>query len=396
MLTNRSVAVVQKQSLILGIIALVVALSLVAPVWAVVPSDSLMPLSTRGFLSVGDISTLSESWQHTQLGQLVQDESMKPFVQDLKRQIESKITSVRDKLGLELADLKNVAGGEIGLGLVERTNDRAVLLLTVDVTGRMEQTKGLLRQVDRELKKRGAAQSQDVFSDTTFVTYEIPPQRKGGLKQSAIFFVKDNMLCASDNRLELEGVCRRLNSVPSSCLSDEKPYRETMRRCAREAEQLQPELRWFVNPFGYARACRSLRPLGENRYGKDYLQILTSQGFDAIQGLGGFVNVSPTGAYELLHRTAVYAPSEMIAQQLDDGGTDRIDGTERADSTERAQDKYRLAMRMLEFPNGSNLIPQTWLPRKLATYRTFNLNLAGAFSCFGTLFDAIAGFEDSV
>jgi hypothetical protein len=394
MLTNRTVAVAHKQSLILGI-ALVVALSYVVPAWAVVPSDSLMPLSTRGYLSVGDINTLSEGWQHTQLGQLVQDESMKPFVQDLKRQIQSKITSVREKLGLELADLKNVAGGEIGLGLVERTDDRAALLLTVDVTGHMEQTNGLLQQVDRVLKKRGATKSQDVFSDTTFVTYEIPPQRKGSIKQNAIFFVKDNMLCAGDNRLELEGVCRRLNSIPSSCLSDVKPYRETMRRCDREAEQLQPELRWFVNPFGYARACRSLRPLGEKRYGKDYLQILTSQGFDAIQGLGGFVNVSSTGAYELLHRTAVYAPSEMVAPQVDDGSTDRADRADRADSTDRAQDKYRLAMRMLDFPNGSNLTPQSWLPRKLATYRTFNLNLAGAFKSFGTLFDAIAGYEDS-
>ncbi|MEO2045030.1 MAG: hypothetical protein ABGX16_00470 [Pirellulales bacterium] len=388
MLTIRTVAVVHRQSLILGI-SLVVALSLVMPAWAVVPSESLMPMSTRGYLSVGDISTLGESWQHTQLGQLVQDESMKPFVQDLKSQIQRKITSVREKLGLELADLKNVAGGEIGLGLVERTNDRAALLLTVDVTGRMEQTKELLRQVDRELKKRGATQSQDVFSDTTFVTYEIPPQRKSGIKQDAIFFVKDDMLCASDNRLELEGVCRRLNDIPSSCLGDEKPYREAMRRCAREAEQLQPELRWFVNPFGYARACRSLRPLGENRYGKDYLKILTSQGFDAIQGLGGFVNVSPTGAYELLHRTAVYAPSEKVEQQVDDGSNDS------PDKVDRAQDKYRLAMRMLDFPNGSNLIPQTWLPRKLATYRTFNLNLAGAFNSFGSLFDAIAGYEDS-
>ncbi len=60
MLTNRTVAFVHRQSLILGI-SLVVVLSLVVPAWAVVPSESLMPLSTRGYLSVGDISTLSES-----------------------------------------------------------------------------------------------------------------------------------------------------------------------------------------------------------------------------------------------------------------------------------------------------------------------------------------------
>jgi len=376
-LTNRIIAAGPFQSLVLGTV-LFVSLPLGLSAWAVVPSESLLPLTTRGYLSIDDIDTLSLNWQQTQLGQLIQDESMRPFVQDMKRQLQSKMASVRDKLGLELGDLKGIASGEIGLGFVERKNDRAALILTVDITGRKSQTDALLRQVDHELKKRGGKKSQIDASGTTFVSYDLPPQREGGIRHEALFFIKDNMLCASDNRFELEEVSRRFGNQPGNCLYEAKPYQETMRRCAKEANQLKPEIRWFVNPFGYARACRSLRRSGPRRFGKDYLKILTNQGFDAIEGMGGYVNVSPSGNYELLHRTAVYAPSQVTKP-----GADSF------------QDKYRLAMRMLEFPNGKNLIPQDWLPRKLATYRTFNINLFGAFKSFGTLFDAIAGYEEA-
>ena len=148
-------------------------------------------------------------------------------------------------------------------------------LLTVDITGRKSQTDDLLRQIDRELKKRGAKQSQADSSGTTFVSYDLPPQRKGGIRHEALFFVKDHMLCASDNRFELEEVYRRLDGQPGNRLHEAKPYQETMRRCAEEASGLEPELRWFANPIGYARACRTLRRTDQNRYGKDYLKIFT-------------------------------------------------------------------------------------------------------------------------
>ena len=126
-MTNRTIATGPPQLLILGI-ALVISWSFVSPARAVMPSDSLMPLTTRGYLSIDDINTLSLNWQQTQLGQLIQDESMQPFVEDLKRQLQSKLASMHDKLGLEIEDLQDIASGEIGLGFVERENDRAALV----------------------------------------------------------------------------------------------------------------------------------------------------------------------------------------------------------------------------------------------------------------------------
>src|SRR5690606_1703071 len=119
-------------------------------------------------------------------------------------------------------------------------------------------------------------------------------------------------------------------------------YREIMARCCatQDGGHMQPQMRWFLEPFGYAEVLRAATQL-ERRKGADLLKVLRKQGFDAVQGVGGVVNFSE-GPYELTHRTMVYAPPKN-------------------NSTGQNVDKYMLAARMLRFPNSGNLTPQTWV-----------------------------------
>src|SRR4029078_8806326 len=53
----------------------------------------------------------------------------------------------------------------------------------------------------------------------------------------------------------------------------------------------------------------------------------------------------------------------------------------------------------LRFPNGGDLEPQAWVPRELATYISFNLEIRPAFEYSKTLVNAIAGeevFDDGI
>ena len=353
-----------------ALLTFLVALPTLAPATAAVPSDQLMSPNTRGYASIANISTLHEHWQQTQMGQLVQDEAMRPFIEDLKRQLQRKITGVRDKLGLELADLKGVAGGEIAMGLVEQEKGRAAISLIVDATGHRQQLDALLDKVDKELVKRGATKESVDAVGAEMAVYTVPVPKTGGTR-TAIYFVKDNLLCASDSRYEAQRILSRF-AGKSPGLSSVQSYQHTQARCRKESNGLEPEVRWYFDPFGYARAIRSLGDSKKKRVGKDYLAILNAQGFDAIQGMGGFVNLAVAGSYELLHRTAVYAPG--------------VPGE---------SEKYRQAMRIMKFPNGKSMSPPQWLPRKLASYRTFNFDIENAFNYFGSLFDAIAGYEDA-
>jgi hypothetical protein len=332
-----------------------------------------MSSATKGFLSITDFKTAEEHWNQTQFGQLCKDAAMKPFTEDVKKQIERKMSGTRQKLGLTIEDLRDVAAGEIGIGLVEQPKARAAVAVTVDVTAKAEAVKALLAKIDYEMTKRKATRSTANSGGATLTIYNIPPQTNEDIARNAIFFVHQDLLCASDSRAEAEEMLRRIGGQGGQRLADVKPYQVTMQRCAAEAKDLPPEARWFVDPFGYAKATRSLLS-GEAlaKRGKDYVSILENQGFDAIQGMGGYLNLSVDGAYELLHRTSVYAPP--------------IPGE---------ANKYRLAMQMLKLPNVDNLQPEPWTPRKLATYRTFNCDLQNAFKHVGPLFDAIAGYENA-
>lgn len=338
---------------------------------AAVRSDQLMSPQSRGFISVPNIEGLVANWNETQIGQLVQDESMRPFIEDVRAQIERKISGVRDKLGISVEDLRYVAGGEIGLAMVEVDKGRAVVALTVDTTGRHRELESFLTKLDRELTKRGATKTADDHEGTTLTTYDIPPQKENGIVRQTVYFIKDNIFCASDSARETNEMLARFQDK-SAGLSEVVAYQQTLERCQKEAGELVPDLRWFADPFGYSRAIRSLEPADAKIAGKDYVNILQEQGFDAVQSLGGFVNLSVGSSFELLHRTAVYAPA--IAGE---------------------PDKYRLAMRMMKFPNQEELETHDWIPRKLASYRTFSMDLDNAFQFFGTLFDAIAGYEEA-
>jgi hypothetical protein len=252
-----------------------------------------MSSATRGYASVPDFETLREHWNQSQLGQLTHDEAMQPFVQDMRAQIERKLSSARQKLGLQADDLRSVAAGEIAFGLIERENDRAAMAVVVDVSGRAEQVKSLLAKIDADLSKRGAKRSAAKAGAVELTVYAIPPQGAKDIARQAVFFQHQDMLCASDNLQEAQEMVARFNGAPGSRLADVKPYQEIMKQVAAEAGDLKPEIRWFVNPFGYARASRSLLR-ADSVPRRRLRRNLPEPRLDAIQGIGGYVNSRST------------------------------------------------------------------------------------------------------
>ena len=61
-----------------------------APVLAGPPSDVILPRTTVGYISIAQPAEFEDRWNETQFGQLLDDELMQPFVQDLRKQIQDK------------------------------------------------------------------------------------------------------------------------------------------------------------------------------------------------------------------------------------------------------------------------------------------------------------------
>src|SRR4051794_28553306 len=299
------------------------------------------------------------------------DDVMKAFVDDFKKQLREDFGAIERKLGLTYDDLKGVTAGEMSLSLIERKGKEASLAVTIDVTADPKQADALLASIEKRFAARRGTRSTSKAGDTTLEVFRIPAQGDGQPQQT-VYFIKDNLLIGIDDRAEAEAIIKRFAGNATDNLKSLAAYQATMMKCQREAGKLEPEARWFVDPFGFIFADRTLHEQSSKRE-QDMAKILYDNGFDAIKGAGGYLNQLVDGHIELLARSAVFAPPVKENDPL----------------------RWTSSMRIMQLPNGPAVEPQSWAPRELASYVTLNLKLTDAFDNVGPLVDAIQDHEDA-
>ncbi len=335
-------------------------------------SDTLLPRATKGYVSVAHPKEFNDRWNKTQLGQMFNDEVMKAFVDDFHKQIRDDFGSIEKRLGFVYDDLKGVTGGEMSFAIIERKGRDAALAVTMDVTGHEKQADGFLAAVEKRFAARNGRKTTASVDGTTLQIFTVPTQAL--IPQQTVYFIKDNVLCGVDDRAEAEAMLKRFGGNVNDNLKSVKAYQATMERCRRDAGKLEPEVRWFIEPFEFIFAVRTLQDQPV-KHDPDMAKILYKNGFDSIQGAGGYLNQLVDNHVELLSRVSVYAPPVA--------------------GTENDPLRWKSSMRMMQMPNGLAVEPQSWVPRELASYFTLNLNLADAFDNVGPVFDAIQDHEDA-
>ncbi|HJN08031.1 MAG TPA: hypothetical protein QF564_05020 [Pirellulaceae bacterium] len=405
-----------------GLCCLILTLGLqVTLATAAQPSESLLPTTTKGFISIPDIGVLVESWNETQLGQLMADEKMQPFVEDLKRQMRSNMNRADKQLGLTWSDLKSVYGGDVCLAVAQpwdsqkeaqaieayvakavaaakaknksdaeiaeitreaskeaeaeqsekRVAQRALIVL-VDVTNHDDETQLLLKKIDQEFTKRKATKTAKTIRGVETTVYTVAATEELPANQAFIAVHQDRLI-AVDHEEVIDQVISRFGAAEGASLVSVPAFKHAFDRSDEAFGETTPHVRWFVDPFGFTEIMRAYDQ-GRRRRGTDMLRVLANQGFDAVKGVGGYVVLSQE-QYEIMHRTFVYAPA--VERTPDDKRTE----------------KYNLAARMLDFPNAGMLAPPKWVPRDLASYLSFNWDVQKAFYSAETLVNEIAGDE---
>jgi len=355
------------------------------------PSETLLPETTQGFFAIWNVDALSQHWQDTQLGHLMADPVMEPFTKDVRRQIEERWSSIHQRLGITLEDMKEVPGGDAAIGLIAPGPGQAALAIVVDVSGKLPQANEMLQKVTAAQLRRGAKRSELAVEGRpeVIVQFDLPqldedkeagqselagiektttkeqPEVEPPAVRRAYYCVTGNLLVITDHLEVMQGILGRAAGHQNGSLANYKPFQMVVARCRSDYGDATPQIRWYIHPLGYAEAARAATPTDRRRKGKSILEVMRNQGVGAIQAVGGFVDFSAEG-HEMIHRTAVYAPPP-----------------------------YEKAMKMLVMPNRPDLAPQSWAPRDIATYTTFYFDIQNAFQHFGSLFDELFGQGES-
>jgi hypothetical protein len=352
-----------------------VSLGLASFALAAQPTESLLPATTKGYVSTHDIDEVRTKFNETQLGEMVADPVMKPFIDDLRKQIGAKLEKAGKRLGVKWEDMEGVYAGESALAVIQpdpKDKNSHATVLIVDVTGKRDKADELLAKVDKNQKADKAVRSELKSGGLTVTVYTQPLAAGEKVAEQSFYFIKDDTLVISDHRKTSEEIIGRFGGKATDSLATVEAFKFAMERNIKEAAGVRHHVRWFVEPIGYAEASRAAQG-GRKKRGTDLLKVLPAQGFTAVQGLGGYVFFA-TGSEELLHRTYVYAPA-----------------VKRPVGAPPNKDKYDLAMRMLNFPNGGDLEPQAWVMNDVGGYLTLNWKMQDAFKYSETLVDALAG-----
>jgi hypothetical protein len=339
-------------------------------------AETLFPQTTVGFVSVADANDARERWERTQFGQMANDKAFKPFVEHIRTQLNERFGNLPDRLGVTWEELSAAAGGEAAIGMVAKQGRTARLVAVVDTTGHATERETLLGKIDVRLTERGAKKAIEDVAGVKVTTYTLPLKEDETKQRTATYFTKGELLCGSDDLAEAKALLASYGGAAKDRLTANATYSETFRRVNAESKSLEPTLTWFIDPFAFDSALRTVAER-KNSDNRDLMRILQEQGFGAIKGVGGHVTLSPDLSRDVVHRTAVYAPPKA-------GATGK-----------KAVEKYDLAMRMLELGNRDDLTAEEWVPRMVASYRTVSIDVQNAFDNVASIFDAMAGYEDA-
>ncbi len=358
----------------------------VQSVLAAPSTDQLLPDTTKAYFAVPDLNDLQQRFEKTQIFQLMNDPVVKPFADDLKRQLQSRFDQTGIRLGISFEDLENLNAGEAASGViaVEDEVQPHALALIVDVTGSIEEAQELLQRIGQELIDQGAEESMTEVAGQQVKTYTITDEDDPEISYNAYYIIHQDHILATDHAHVLADVMGRFDNPGTDNVAGIKAYQVAMQRCD-EATEVAPQIRWFVEPFGYAKTIQLAA--GVEPEGKNFQDLLLGQGFGSIQGLGGWIVVAE-GENEFTHHSFVYAPrdAEGITAQIALETEAEANGTAKDERiAAKETDRFRLAARMLDFPNSETLNPQPWIPSGVSTYTTLNWNLKDSFEYAKTL-----------
>ena len=339
----------------------------------IVPSEQLLPATTRLWISLPNASELKTAFDGTNFGALTRQESLKPFVEKVSDQVKSWLDEKNMELGIKTDDFAELHTGEICLAAIlpddEVLSDYGFAIV-VDVSETQARAKELQARLRGELVRRQAEAEEIELAGYPVTKWTYPPPTGLRRQKFAFHLLTENYFMVCDNQEIAREICRNMSAdEPVGVLANSELFR-TVRDQSRFVDvDAASHIQFYMEPFGYFDivhdlARQNLRP---GQLNNNHIRQFRESGFDAIQAIGG--NVSIGGEYEILARAYVHAP---------------------ANSNEPGR-KYEGAGELLRFDNteGHTLLPEQFVPLAASGYASVAWDMQRAFANVEPLFDRI-------
>lgn len=343
---------------------------------AYISATDLLPGSVAGLLRIPNLPELSSGWEKTNIGQLLQDEAMQPYLESQKDRAIGYLENISSKVGLKAKDLQDISSGEVVIGWLPFAKDTRrpfALCIVADIRGRQANAEKVGDKIHEDLLKAGWESSSLKHRGHDIRVYNNKP-KPGQLKVEQIAILIDNArIIAADRDSVVTDILDAIDGKTTiTPISQEDDFQIVMGQSQEainapiKASGAMVSGEWFARPFQMGRIIRESLEVDRGN-DVDILNLLENQGFDAIKAVGGILAIAGD-PYDILHRGYVLAPPV----------TDK-------------PSKYELAARMLQFPNAPLSSIPAWVDQATASFSRMNVKIEEAFWASETLINEALG-----
>jgi hypothetical protein len=336
-----------------------------------IQSGQIFPDTTVFYVSVPSFKAMSDAFGRTDFGKMFSDPALKPFLKDLRGQLEEKFADEIQRSGLTLENLQQVDSGEAAFATIvysEGNNARSGSAFLIQVGQDEAFGQRLQDQIEANLRTRQAKKMPDVDLGGVQVKYYEPKRDGGEIRKPRVFFVHTASWVIVTNRQPvMEMLLESINNGGAAQPLSESPDFQFVRERLDATELPEtPQLSWFAAPFELAKVIRDeqVTPGKTSRY----LMAMEKTGFDVIKGVGGDFSFDVHGD-EYFFQAFVAVPGE---------------GT--------LMERLRESSRLLSFaaPEGAgDLSPGPWVRDTAADVLTWYWDSGAAFRAAEPLVDQL-------
>jgi hypothetical protein len=244
-------------------------------------TEDLLPETTVVYFQVDNVQ---ETIPRMFGAGIMEDENIAPFLERMYEEAETAYAeSVQDKVGMTLEQIRELPTGEMCVALIAPRRKNLEVLVAIELDTESESAQAALGATETwkdQLSDQGLTETIEADeSGVEIYTFDIPDAPR-----QAHAFVRDGWFVSCTSRDELAAILARWEGQEVKKvrpLSKNRKFVTIMNRC-RDTKDIQPELRFFIDPISLARSG-----FRGNAAALAAMNFLPTVGLDGILALGG-------------------------------------------------------------------------------------------------------------
>ena len=324
-----------------------------------VPMDRYFPYYTAQFTSIPDVARLSSQFEQTDMGVLASQPNMKPFHDSISEQVSS--GPLKDRLGITLNDLRNVANGEVAFGTIYPNKELLAIALMANISGHSAEANQLVNKVSANVQQKKGRVVRNQVGTALFVQLDVVDNN--GKNQKIVYIIDGDLMVVCDNLMIAKLLWQKASN--NAAAASVKPiaasayYQVIKQHSSSKSESFS-----FVQIDRYAEAVQLLNDKysAGNLTSKSPTDKMKKSGLIGFRAAGGSLQLKPAAGFNRFVKGYIYAPKPWTG-----------------------------SMNMYQLVNVPCPEPPAWISSKISTYTVIQGTPELVYDNIAPFFDAYFG-----